>query len=208
MRCAFLIFIGLLFFGCQSSTGDKNSGEDKIDNAQSTKARDVRETEKSHEIAIAEEIESLDTDSERIRFQRLIMKSDIDAHEDQSKALQTYGHTSSEYLEATKIMTQNESDNLMKTLGYNEKYGISENQSVGRMQAHAMWLVMSHSTDIEVYREVYPSITKSWEMEYLDATAFASFLQDYHKIIHGSRLELKNPYRTEDEIKALLKAIN
>jgi hypothetical protein len=196
MRRLCLIYIAASVLGCQSSTGDSGS----LDNA--------TDLEDSDQISIEEEIESLNTDSQKITFQRLIIKSDLDMRKDQTKALQTHGYNSSEYQEATKIVEQTDKDNFAKTKGFIVKYGVSENQSVGRMQSEAMWLVMSHNSSLEDHRNMFSALQQAWKKEYLEESAFASYLQDFHQLKNGKMLGMKNPYRSDDEIKALMTALN
>ena len=206
MKLIYLIIMGALFLGCQSSSGDSEG--DGNGNAKEQSARsDPNGNSKGNPSAIQEELESLTTIGSKISFHRQIIKTDLDLRKEQTDALQNLGYNSTEYKEATDIVEKVDRDNLAKAIGFIEKFGISENQSVGRMQSEAMWLVMSHNTDIEIYQKLFPAFKEAWEIAYLEPTAFASFMQDYHQFKNGSRLELKNPYRTSDEVKALLKAL-
>ena len=207
MKWIFLIAIGTLFSGCQSSAGESNTDENTDKTELSAHNTDSNVDTKFDLGTIEEEIEALNTSSRMITFQRLIIKTDMEVHKEQTNALQNHGVNSAEYKGATAIVEQTNRENLARTVGFVSKYGISDNQSVGRMQADAMWLVMTHNSDIEVYQKLFPAFEESWKMEYLDPTAFAAFLQDYYYLKNGERIEMKNPYRTEDEIKTLLKAL-
>ena len=206
MKLIYLIIMGAVFLGCQSSSGDSEVDGNGNANEQSSRT-DSNGNEKTNSNAIEEELETLTTVGSKISFHRQIIKTDLDLRKEQTDALQNQGYNSTEYKEATDIVEKTDRDNLAKTIGFIEKFGISENQSVGRMQSEAMWLVMSHNSDIEIYQKLFPAFEQAWKMAYLEPAAFASFMQDYHQVKNGSRLELKNPYRTSDEVKALLKAL-
>lgn len=207
MKRYYLILLATSFIACQPSSGDSDLPENANSIEQSATKDGSTAKSNSNLGEINKQLDSLTTTSRQITYQRLLIKSDLDARKEHTKALQTYGYSSDEYKEATKIIEQIDRDNLLKTVGFVERYGISENQSVGRIQADGMWLIVSHSTDIEIYRNLFPAFEKAWKKEYLEGASFASFLQDYHQVVNGKRLELKNPYRTEEEITALLKAL-
>ena len=203
MKWIYLITISALITGCQSSTGDANANEEE----HSASVAATNDNDEANMNEITEEIESLTNVGRQISFQRQIIKSDLDLRKVQTDALQNLGYNSAEYKQATIAVEEMDRDNLKRTLGFVEKYGVAENQSVGRMQSEAMWLVMSHSSNIEIYQRMLPAFEVAWERAYLDPAAFASFLQDYYQLKNGNRLELKNPYRSADEIKALLKEL-
>jgi hypothetical protein len=207
MRLYYLVFILASLVGCQSSSGDSDSAENTDVIKKPADKADSPEESSTSLSDIEKQLDSLTTTSRQITYQRLLIKSDLDSRKAQTKALQTYGYNSTEYNKATKAVERTDRQNLLKTLGFLERYGVSENQSVGRMQADATWLIVSHSTDIKIYRKLYPAFEKSWKKEYLEGASFASFLQDFHQVAFGKRLELKNPYRTEEEIEALQKAL-
>jgi len=204
MRLYCLLLAVSSFLSCQPSSGNSAAAGDANVGKEAGLNKDTRGESTSDQNEIEKELESLSTNSQKIAFQRSIVKSDLDLHKNQSQILQLHGFSSTEYKELTKAVEQSEKKNLAKTLGFIERFGISSDQSVGRMQSSAMRLVLSHSSDVDVYHKVYASFHKAWELEYMDESEFASYLQDYYQLKNGKMLELKNPYRTEDEIRALI----
>jgi hypothetical protein len=136
-----------------------------------------------------------------------MIRTDIEMRKTLVSTLQNSGHSSDEYKNIVKDVEELDRNNISRVIGFYEKYGVPENQSAGRMQADAMWLIVSHNEDVAVYRTLFPAFQKVWEKEYLEEASFASYLQNFHRLVNGSRLEIKNPYRTPDEIDALLKAL-
>jgi hypothetical protein len=207
MRLFYLLFVVISFLSCEPSSGDSADADDTNVEKETGQNNGVRDMALSDHNEIEKELESLSTGSQKITFHRLIIKSALDLHKEQSQLLQSHGLNSKEYKDATKVVEQLEKENLARTLGFIEMFGISSDQSVGRMQASAMWLVLSHNSDVDVYSKVYVSFHEAWELEYLDGLEFASYLQDFYLLKNGKMLELKNPYRTEDEIRVLMKEL-
>ena len=79
---------------------------------------------------------------------------------------------------------------------------------MGQDAAMVPWLVIHHNTDLSQRNSYFSMLQEAYQNEDISSTQFCLYLGRSHEFAFGNRLQMESPYTEEDEIMALIKALD
>ncbi len=159
-------------------------------------------------LEIEKEIEKLKTNDDKKAFLEKVLKDDQKVRDGSDAAIiQEFGYDSKEHLEHTKIMWKQDEINVIKIEKYLEKFPYPKKTELGDDAAMAPWLVIHHSSNIGLRNKYFEILYQAYLDQNIDDGGFSLYLGRTYDFTFGERLKMKNPFRPEDEINALIKAL-
>ena len=192
----------MLVMGCEKST-EKSAAEEVVEEDLYEKVMS-QGPEQLDEDILRNEVEELTTDHAKIAFLKSILTEDQRVRSEESEANQNFGYESREHKQKIALLMNMDAQNLQRVDIFTEVHGVPENNSVGRVQADAIWLVVHHSPGTEAHERYFPILYKAWQREQIDGTAFAFYLNRWYEKVSGERHIMEGVYTEEEEIETLI----
>ena len=160
-------------------------------------------------INVEKEIADLKTTAEKTAYLLKIYSSDQDIRDGRSSELiLKYGHNSPEVLSFYSKMDSIDQLNLKRIELYLKTFGYPNFNSEKREAAITPWLVIQHSTDIEIRKGFFPILHKAFIDGNIDTDQFEMFLGRTYQMEYGVYPSAEGAYNPDEKIARLIKELN
>jgi len=163
---------------------------------------------KNENLKIENEIIGLKTNNDKKKYLEKILIDDqkVRGNESQEIILK-YGYGSKEYLDYNRKQKKTDKLNLLKIEKYLSTYGYP-NKELGKKAVTTPWIVIHHSQDYKTRERNFDKVYKAYLNEDIDYNAMSLYLGRMYLIKNGKSLNMKSPFKPEDEINELIKELN
>lgn len=158
--------------------------------------------------ALVANVHALKSTSQKRQFLLNIYKKDQQFRTEETAVQTQFGYESPEHKEAQKNMWDMDERNLIQVEAYIEKFGYPTKKDVGETAVDAPCLVIHHANGKEIRERYFPYLYQAYQNGDLGGRFFAMYLNRFYTIEFGERMEMKSPFREEDEITKLIEALN
>lgn len=118
-----------------------------------------------------------------------------------------YGKDSKEDLAYAEAQWKQDAINLQKIEDYLKAFGYPQKAELGEDAAITPWLVIHHSTDIEVRNKYFEVLYKAYLTKDIDDTAISMYLGRTYQFTFREMFDIESPYLPEDEINQLIQKL-
>lgn len=158
--------------------------------------------------AYLEEVKTLTTPESQIEYLEAIAKSDQEVRKESSLARQFYGIDSEEEQTIIKKMMEVDNVNLAKIEAFLSIIGHPSIEVHGKSVSSVPCLVVHHAGGgIHPRERNFSYFYDAWKKGDLDGGMFTFYLNRWHDIKFGHRLEIESPFTEEFEIDTLLQVL-
>lgn len=155
-------------------------------------------------------IQQLENNEEKTSYLEKIMEDDQkvrNSSEDAALILK-YGKDSKEAMAYVERQWAQDEINLEKVEAYLSEYGHPEKAAVGEKVASVPWMVVHHQTDNTIRNKHFETLYNAYLEENISDTQFSLYLGRTYEFTFRKRFIMESPFRSEDEIDYLIKALN
>lgn len=154
------------------------------------------------------EFENINSIEEQKDYLEQLLRDDQEVRQGQdAEIMLEFGYNSKEHTEYLNKQLQRDAENLAKAELYIEKFGYPNIEELGEVASRAPWLVVHHSMSYETRVKYFPIFYQAYKDGNIGEDLFALYLGRMHRMKYGESLKMENPYRSEDEIKQLIKKL-
>ncbi len=166
-------------------------------------------TQKTEPVDYSIEVSQLKSWDDKKDFPTGVNEDDqaVRSPERELELLKTYGYDSAEYKNRAMEMMRQDSINFLKVAAYLKRYGHPSKKQVGETAASTPWLVIHHSSDVNLRNFYFKTLYKAYRAGDLDPSAFSLYLDRTYRMTHGAEFTMTSPYTEEEEIQALIKVL-
>ncbi len=152
------------------------------------------------------EIKQLNTfEAKKIYLENIL--DDDQTIRDDSELVLSKGLDSQEHKEYIKAQWEQDEINLIKIEKYLNTYGYPTKE-MGKRATTAPWVVIHHSNVYGVRERNFEIIYEAYLNNHIDENAMSLYLGRMYSIKNGERLQMKSPYKQDDEINVLIQKLN
>ena len=155
---------------------------------------------------IESQVEKLLTNEDKKLFLEKILEDDQSVRDSKKSAalMMKYGKDSKEEMEYTRQQCSQDEVNLVKIESYLNKFGYPNIINLGEEAATAPWIVIHHTTDVDVRNRNFKKLYQAYLNDNIDDTQLAFYLGRTYKFINREDFYIKSPFKSEDEIIPIL----
>ena len=203
-RVLLIWLCAVLMLACSGEEKSMNdeAGEEVL-NVDPSSALDMSQSEEINSADIDSTLEKLNSDFAKVAFLREIMLEDQRVRKEESDILQQYGYESAQHKAAIEALIATDELNLVKVDKFTEKFGAPKENSVGRMQAEAIWYVIHHSQGVDARSRYFDILTQAYETSAISGGQYTLYLNRWYERESGERLIMEGSYTEEAEIAKL-----
>jgi len=158
---------------------------------------------------IKKQVKQLETTEAKKLFLEKILEDDQKVRDSEKAAhlMMTYGKDSEEHMEYVRAQWKQDEINLIKVEAYLDTFGHPKKSEVGDA-ADAPWLVIHHAQGYDVRERNFERIYEAYLRDDIDDGAISFYMGRMYQMKNGKRLDMENPFTTEDEVNRLIKELN
>ena len=159
--------------------------------------------------SLVHQIESLNTVEKQKQYLIEIYRLDQLVRKNETAQSGKFGYQSQEHkLAIEEVMTTDEL-NLNKVELYLEKFGHPNMDQHGKEACNVPWLIIHHAMDgLAPRRRNFKYIYVAYKNGDINDNAISFYLNRMYDIQYGNRIEWDRPYRIEEELDTLFKALD
>jgi len=101
----------------------------------------------------------------------------------------------------------NDSLNLKRVEAYLKSWEYPDFRIFGEVPGGALVAAVNHAPDIETREKYFPIFYKAYRKGEITNAAFSVYLQTWHRMKNGHRIEFDRPFKTEEELKGLFEGL-
>ena len=199
-------FLLFLLFLCQLSC-EQNSSTTSTTNAFKNQKLLFEPLSQEEIKTLEAEVDALNSNGEKRQFLLDIYTIDQQVRNESTAAQTAFGFKSTEHNAATQKMWITDKRNLIQIEAYLEKFGHPTKEGVGDPATLAPWIVIHQASEKEPRIRNFSYLHQAYKNGDLEGGEFAFYLNRLYFIEFGKRMEIKSPFREEDEIAKLIEEL-
>ncbi len=119
-----------------------------------------------------------------------------------------FGKDSEEHRNYVQIQIDQDALNLKKVEQYLAQYGHPKESELGEIATITPWAVIHHANSYEERERNFVHLYRAYLQGDLDDGAISMFLGRMYQMQFGERFEMESPFKSEDEINALIEKLD
>jgi len=128
--------------------------------------------------------------------------------EESARITMQYGRNSKENRDYVEKQWRMDELNLFKIESYISIFGYPSKAELGEIAALAPWIVIHHSTEMDVRNRNFKHLYKAYLDGNTDDNALVMYLNRSYRMTFREDFYIESPFKAEDEINGLINALD